>query len=298
MATALELAAMRRAIALSAAGLGTTSPNPPVGCVLLGQGGEIVGEGYHQRKGEAHAEATALVAAGALADGTTAVVTLEPCNHQGRTPACRQALIAAGVKRVIIAVMDPTSRGEGGAAAMRAAALDVETGVLTDEARLVLGPWLTALEQQRPRITWPYVITNDDIIALAEESAAAWQLRLTADAMLRADGTVAEAISGRHGAGILKLANLIPGTKPLAAASSLYTGGVRHLLLSGGLEAAKPFLAESLVDRVLAYLPDGSAASKPTHGRPWAQLPPGFAITRASRTDTFTCIEAHRASTG
>lgn len=118
---------MRRAIALSAAGLGTTSPNPPVGCVLLDADGQIAGEGYHERKGEAHAEAQALAAAGQRARAATAVVTLEPCNHRGRTPACRQALIDAGVRRVVIAVTDPTSRGEGGTAALRAAGVDVET---------------------------------------------------------------------------------------------------------------------------------------------------------------------------
>jgi diaminohydroxyphosphoribosylaminopyrimidine deaminase/5-amino-6-(5-phosphoribosylamino)uracil reductase len=85
MARPAEIAAMRRAIAVSAAGLGATSPNPPVGCVLLDPAGRLLGEGYHERKGEAHAEAQALTAAGPLADGATAVVTLEPCNHQGRT---------------------------------------------------------------------------------------------------------------------------------------------------------------------------------------------------------------------
>ena len=113
MATDAETAAMRRAIALSAAGLGTTSPNPPVGCVLLGPGGEIVGEGFHEREGEAHAEVQALTAAGSLAAGATAVVTLEPCNHQGRTPPCRQALIDAGIRRAVVAGIDPTSRGAG-----------------------------------------------------------------------------------------------------------------------------------------------------------------------------------------
>ncbi|MGH3550222.1 MAG: bifunctional diaminohydroxyphosphoribosylaminopyrimidine deaminase/5-amino-6-(5-phosphoribosylamino)uracil reductase RibD [Pseudonocardiaceae bacterium] len=117
MASAHERDAMRRAIALSAFGLGTASPNPPVGCVVLAANGNFVGEGYHERKGEPHAEAQALAAAGEHARGGTAVVTLEPCNHHGRTPACRQALIEAGIARVIISVIDPTSRGEGGAAA-------------------------------------------------------------------------------------------------------------------------------------------------------------------------------------
>src|SRR5215467_6858306 len=159
MATPAEVAAMRRAIGLSAAGLGTTSPNPPVGCVVLGRSGQVAGEGYHERKGEPHAEAQAIAAAGPLAQGATAVVTLEPCNHEGRTPACRQALIDAEVHRVVIAVLDPTSRGEGGAAALRAAGIDVEAGVLGDEARAVLGPWLTALVTRRPLVTWPYLVS-------------------------------------------------------------------------------------------------------------------------------------------
>src|SRR4051812_35242695 len=118
MASDAEIAAMRQATVLSALGLGTTSPNPPVGCVILDSQGQIVGIGFHRRKGEAHAEVNALNAAGTAARGGTAVVTLEPCNHDGVTPACRQALLDAGVARVVIGVMDPTSRGDGGAAVL------------------------------------------------------------------------------------------------------------------------------------------------------------------------------------
>jgi len=107
MASVREIDAMRLAIALSARGLGTTSPNPPVGCVILDAHAEIVGTGYHQRKGEPHAETYALAAAGRRAEGGTAVVTLEPCNHVGRTPACRQAFLDAKVARVVIALIDP-----------------------------------------------------------------------------------------------------------------------------------------------------------------------------------------------
>lgn len=294
MATAVEIAAMRRAIALSAAGLGSTSPNPPVGCVVLDQAGQIVGEGYHERKGEAHAETNALTAAGKLAEGATAVVTLEPCNHQGRTPACRQALIDAGVKRVVIALTDPTSRGEGGAAALRAAGLGVETGVLAGEARVVLGPWLSALEEQRPLISWPYLISGHGIAAMPDDMAEALRLRLNADAVLRADGTLTEAVPGRHGAGILTLANVDSRAEPGAVAFSAYAGGVRHLLLEGGLEVAAPFLAASLVDKLAAYLPDASPSSKPDGNCPWAQLPPGFAITGVCKISHFTRIDARR----
>lgn len=109
MASELELAAMRRAIVISACGLGTTSPNPAVGCVILDSEGRLVGEGYHRRKGEAHAEVNALSAAGTHANGGVAVVTLEPCNHYGVTPPCHQALLDAGIKRVVVAMLDPTS---------------------------------------------------------------------------------------------------------------------------------------------------------------------------------------------
>src|SRR5262245_5573996 len=125
---------MRLAIALSARGLGTTSPNPPVGCVILDPNGDIAGTGFHERKGAPHAEAPALAAAGPRAKGGTAVVTLEPCNHIGRTPACRQALLDAHIARVVIALIDPTSRGQGGAAVLRTSGVDVEVGVLADEA--------------------------------------------------------------------------------------------------------------------------------------------------------------------
>lgn len=283
---------MRRAIALSAAGLGTTSPNPPVGCVVLDLAGRVVGEGYHERKGEAHAETQALAAAGPLADGATAVVTLEPCNHQGRTPPCRQALVDARIRRVVIAVIDPTSRGEGGAAALRRAGVDVETGVLADEARVILGPWLTALRDKRPIITWPYLITGHGILAFPDELAEAWLLRLNADAVLHADGSITEAIPGSHGAGSLGLKNSPPGADGYAVAAYLYQGGVRQLLLRGGLDMAAPFLAAGFVDRILAYVPDEEPSRRPGTALPWPLLPSGFVIRRATRLSGFVRIDA------
>lgn len=294
MAVPAELAAMRRAVALSAAGLGTTSPNPPVGCVVLDPRGRIAGEGYHERKGEAHAETQALAAAGTDAEGGTAVVTLEPCNHHGRTPPCRQALIDARVSRVVIAVIDPTSREEGGAAALQAAGISVETGVLRDEALIVLGPWLTALEARRPVITWPYLITSGGIEALPEGTAETAFLRRNADAVLLADGTVTEAVPGAHGAGILELADVPSGADALTAARFLYKGGVRHLLLRGGHDAATPFLDAGILDRVLAYTPEGNASRRPADRLPWPEVPPGFTVTGAARIDGLVRIEARR----
>ncbi|HET9969794.1 MAG TPA: bifunctional diaminohydroxyphosphoribosylaminopyrimidine deaminase/5-amino-6-(5-phosphoribosylamino)uracil reductase RibD [Streptosporangiaceae bacterium] len=290
MASFAEAAAMRRAIALSAAGLGTTSPNPPVGCVLLSPSGRIVGEGYHERKGEAHAEAQALAAAGQLAAGAIAVVTLEPCNHQGRTPPCRQALIDAGIRRALIAVIDPTSRGEGGIVELRRAGVDVETGVLAGEAEIVLGDWLAGLRTGRPVITWPYLVTSEGLRQLPPETSEAWQLRLNADAVLGPDGTVREAIRGSHGKGILTLQDPPPGDGA-AAAATLYDGGVRRLLLEGGLPLAVPFLDAGLVDHVVAFLPYGNASSRPAAEPPWPLLPPGFVITGTTRTEAFVRVE-------
>lgn len=294
MALAVEMAAMRRAIALSAAGIGATSPNPPVGCVVLSPEGRVVGEGYHERKGEAHAETQALAAAGGLAAGATAVVTLEPCNHQGRTAACRQALIDAKVARVVIAVLDPTSRGDGGAAALRAAGVDVEVGVLAGEAKVVLGSWLMALEQHRPVITWPYLVSAKGITALPEGMTDAHLLWLSADAVLHGDGSVTEAVPGRHGAGILRLQDFPSGADPAGVAASLYEGGVRRLLLDGDLATAGPFLTRGLVDRVWAYVPDGDASRKPQAITPWPQVPHGFAIRAAAKLRGFVRIEAYR----
>jgi diaminohydroxyphosphoribosylaminopyrimidine deaminase/5-amino-6-(5-phosphoribosylamino)uracil reductase len=291
MASPAELAAMRRAIALSANGLGTTSPNPPVGCVLLDLAGQIAGEGYHERKGEAHAEVQALAAAGPLAAGATAVVTLEPCNHQGRTPPCRKALIDAGVRRVVVAVIDPTSRGEGGVAELRRAGVDVETGVLAGEAQIVLGDWLAGLRNQRPVITWPYLITGYGLERLPADSGEARLLRLNADAVLAADGTVREAVPGSHGRDIFAPQDQAPGATALQAAAALYDGGVRRLLLDSGHTEAMPFLDTGLVDRVVAYLPQGNASSRPATELPWPLLPPGFVITAVVRTGDFVRVD-------
>src|SRR5688572_8386628 len=124
--------AMRRAVALAARGLGTTSPNPVVGCVLLDPAGEIVGEGFHAY-------------AGGRARGGTAVVTLEPCDHTGRTGPCTEALIQAGIARVVVAVPDPNPVASGGAGTLRAAGVDVELGVRAEEAEAGNIAWLTSV---------------------------------------------------------------------------------------------------------------------------------------------------------
>lgn len=195
-----EHEAMGRAIALAARGLGTTSPNPVVGCLLLDLDGKVVGEGFHAYAGGPHAEIVALAQAGKRARGGTAVVTLEPCNHTGRTGPCAQALIAAGIKRVVIAVDDPTPVAAGGAATLRAAGIQIETGVRRQEAEAGNVAWLTAVRRARPYVTWKYAATLDGRSAAADGTsmwitseparADVHRLRSTVDAIVAGVGTV------------------------------------------------------------------------------------------------------------
>ncbi|MFD8328408.1 bifunctional diaminohydroxyphosphoribosylaminopyrimidine deaminase/5-amino-6-(5-phosphoribosylamino)uracil reductase RibD [Streptomyces lydicus] len=198
-AAPVETAAMRRAIELAARGLGHTSPNPVVGCVVLDAEGRTAGEGWHQRAGGPHAEVHALRAAGDRARGGTAVVTLEPCNHTGRTGPCARALIDAGVARVVYAVSDPTPTATGGAATLAAAGVDVEGGLLADEAAAGNEAWLTSVLRGRPFVLWKYAATLDGRIAAAdgtsrwisspESRADVHRLRAAADAVIVGSGT-------------------------------------------------------------------------------------------------------------
>lgn len=193
-------AAMRRAIALAARGLGSTSPNPVVGCVITDAAGTVVGEGWHQRAGGPHAEVHALRAAGPAARGGTAYVTLEPCNHTGRTGPCAQALIEAGVTRVVYAVPDPNPQASGGAATLRAAGVETEGGFLRAEAEAGNAAWLTSVRLGRPHVTWKYAATLDGRSAAADGSsrwitspesrADVHRLRAEADAVLVGGGTL------------------------------------------------------------------------------------------------------------
>ncbi len=164
---------MARALELAARGRGLTSPNPMVGAVVV-TGGAMVGEGFHAGAGGAHAEVIALGAAGGRARGATLYVTLEPCNHQGRTPPCAPAVIAAGVTRVVSAVRDPNPRVPGGGAeALRAAGVDVSVGVREDEARDLNRAFFTAMARHRPHVTLKAAMTLDGKIA-AHDGASRW----------------------------------------------------------------------------------------------------------------------------
>ncbi|WP_324617557.1 bifunctional diaminohydroxyphosphoribosylaminopyrimidine deaminase/5-amino-6-(5-phosphoribosylamino)uracil reductase RibD [Streptomyces xanthophaeus] len=194
-----ELDAMRRALELAAAQVGSTGENPAVGCVILDVDGATVATGVHRGPGTPHAEVAALQQAGGLQRGATAVVTLEPCDHQGRTGPCSTALIEAGVRRVLYAVADPNRVAAGGARRLRDAGIEVVGGVLQAEAETVLEMWLTAVRTGRPFVTWKFATTLDGRsaaadgssrwISSAESRADAHELRARHDAILVGSGT-------------------------------------------------------------------------------------------------------------
>jgi diaminohydroxyphosphoribosylaminopyrimidine deaminase/5-amino-6-(5-phosphoribosylamino)uracil reductase len=156
---------MARALALAAQGEGRVEPNPMVGCVLV-RDRQIVGEGFHDRFGGPHAEVVALEAAGDAARGATAYVTLEPCCHHGKTPPCTQALVRAGVGRVVVAVEDPFPQVAGlGIAQLRAAGIPCDVGVLAGEARHVLAPYWKRVTTGRPWIIAKWAMTLDGKLA-------------------------------------------------------------------------------------------------------------------------------------
>jgi diaminohydroxyphosphoribosylaminopyrimidine deaminase/5-amino-6-(5-phosphoribosylamino)uracil reductase len=200
-----EDAAMMRAIELAAHGLGTTSPNPVVGCVILGADGRVVGEGFHAYAGGPHAEVRALAAAGDRARGGTAVVTMEPCDHTGRTGPCTQALIRSGISRVIAGVADPNPVAAGGAATLRSHGVEVELGLHEAEVQAGNLAWLTATRRAaagdpRPFVIWKFASTMDGRSA-ALDGTSQWisspdarsdvqALRGSVDAIIVGVGTV------------------------------------------------------------------------------------------------------------
>jgi diaminohydroxyphosphoribosylaminopyrimidine deaminase/5-amino-6-(5-phosphoribosylamino)uracil reductase len=164
---------MQRALTLAERGLYTTTPNPRVGCVLV-KAGRVVGEGWHERAGEGHAEVRALAIARAEAKGATAYVTLEPCSHHGRTPPCVDALIASGVARVVVAMQDPNPRVAGnGIAALRAAGIEVDMPLLGDEARELNIGFVSRMTRGRPWVRMKIAASLDGRTALAN-GASRW----------------------------------------------------------------------------------------------------------------------------
>lgn len=288
----VEQRAMRRALELAATEDVPHGPNPRVGCVLLAADGSVVAEGHHRGAGTPHAEADALARAGERASGGTAVVTLEPCNHEGRTPACVQALVAAGVRRVVYAQADPNPVAAGGAEALRAAGLEVEGGVLDDEARRLNRVWTFAMENERPFVTWKFATTLDGRSAAADGTSR-WvssraarldthRLRALCDTMLVGTGTVAiddpeltvrgaddhplerqplrvvmglrETDPGRRVLNDRAETLLLRTRDPERALKELFARDRQHVFLEGGPTLAAAFWSAGLVDEVVVYL--------------------------------------------
>lgn len=190
---------MRRAIALARKGWGQTAPNPMVGAVVV-QGNTVVGDGYHARFGEPHAEIAALEAAGPNAKGATVYVSLEPCAHHGKTPPCADALIKAGVSRVVIGARDPNPKAAGGAARLRDAGIEVTTGIEERRALEADPAFFHSFAAKRPWITLKLALTIDGAIADAagkskwitgrRARAAGHELRAGNDAVAVGIGTV------------------------------------------------------------------------------------------------------------
>ncbi|MBX7073700.1 MAG: bifunctional diaminohydroxyphosphoribosylaminopyrimidine deaminase/5-amino-6-(5-phosphoribosylamino)uracil reductase RibD [Pirellulales bacterium] len=191
---------LARALELAAAGRGLVEPNPLVGC-LVARGAEIIGEGWHRRYGGPHAEVEALAIAGQRARGATLYVTLEPCSHHGKTPPCVDAIIAASIARVVVAQRDPFPQVDGaGIQRLRAAGIEVEVGLLEDEARELNAPYLKLLATGRPWVIAKWAMTLDGKIATATGDSrwisneasreVAHELRRQVDAIVVGRGTV------------------------------------------------------------------------------------------------------------
>ncbi|GAB3127494.1 bifunctional diaminohydroxyphosphoribosylaminopyrimidine deaminase/5-amino-6-(5-phosphoribosylamino)uracil reductase RibD [Tsukamurella serpentis] len=280
-------AALEIAVAESAAARGISTPNPPVGAVILAADGTVVGRGATARAGGPHAEVVALAQAGAQARGGTAVVTLEPCDHTGRTGPCTQALIAAGVSRVVYAAADPNPIAAGGAGTLHAAGvhvrfLDLEPWPLTE--------WLFRQRHGRPMVTVKLAATVDGRIAAPDGTsqwitgpaarARAHAERAALDAIIVGTGTVAAddpALTARRPDGSIyphQPHRIVLGERELSASARVLSGPGRvsvvrshspnealaaageavNVQVEGGSQVIGAFLAADLVDRVQAYI--------------------------------------------
>ncbi len=284
-------AAMRLAVDQAQRVKGSTYPNPPVGAVILDAAGDIVGTGGTEPVGGPHAEVVALHAAGQRAAGGTAVVTLEPCNHHGRTPPCVDALLAAGVAAVVFAVADPNPSAAGGAERLRAAGVSVTGGVCGDE--VAVGPLREWLHKQRtglPHVTWKFATSVDGRSAAADGSsqwitgeaarADVHRRRAAADAIVVGTGTVFAdnpTLTARLPGGTLaehQPLRVVVGRREIAPEANVLNDDSRTMVISthdplevlraladrtdilieGGPTLAGAFLRAGAIDRILAYV--------------------------------------------
>ncbi|GAA1515142.1 bifunctional diaminohydroxyphosphoribosylaminopyrimidine deaminase/5-amino-6-(5-phosphoribosylamino)uracil reductase RibD [Agromyces terreus] len=291
--SAVETAAMRRALELAANGP-ARGVNPRVGCVILSPAGEVLAEGWHRGAGTAHAEVDALgrLAEHQSASGATAVVTLEPCNHTGRTGPCAEALIEAGVARVVYAVADPGEHSAGGAEPLRDAGVDEAGGLLAEAAEDFLGDWLFAARHRRPYVTVKWAASLDGRAAAADGTSQ-WitgpaarldvhRRRAEHDAIGVGTGTVLAddpSLTARGPEGELLDAQPVPvvfGRRPVPEGAALTRHphaiiavdgrdlaadlhdlakrGIRSLFVEGGPTLASAFIAAGHADELLVYL--------------------------------------------
>jgi diaminohydroxyphosphoribosylaminopyrimidine deaminase / 5-amino-6-(5-phosphoribosylamino)uracil reductase len=277
---------LARALALAELGRGTTHPNPVVGAVVV-LDGEDVGEGWHRRRGEPHAEVLALEAAGERAAGSTLYLTMEPCAHHGTTPPCTEAVLAARVGRVVAASLDPNPSAGGGLETLRAAGVAVEHADLF-EARAQNEAWRTWVVQGRPFVTYKAAMTLDGRLTIpgerwisGEESRRlVHELRAKSDAVGVGMGTVhadRPRLDAREVGPVEQPRRLAFGRGPLPDDSELElrTGpladelaalageGIQSLLLEGGPRLAAAFLREGLLDKLLVFVAPKLAGAGP-----------------------------------
>jgi diaminohydroxyphosphoribosylaminopyrimidine deaminase/5-amino-6-(5-phosphoribosylamino)uracil reductase len=286
-----DIELMRRALDLAVHGP-VADPNPRVGAVIVDARGRVIGEGFHEGAGTAHAEIIALREASHAARGGTAYVTLEPCDHTGRTGPCSQALIEAGVARVVFAQSDPNPAARGGGLRLEAAGVRTSTGVLAQESALLNESWTFSIVNGRPKVTWKFAATLDGRSAAADGSsrwitgplarADVHRLRAQCDAILVGTGTVladdpALTVRGVDGsASGRQPLRVVMGLRPIPEAARVRDGvaptllltthdpaevlkalderEIHHVWLEGGPTVAAAFLRAGLVDEVITYL--------------------------------------------
>jgi diaminohydroxyphosphoribosylaminopyrimidine deaminase/5-amino-6-(5-phosphoribosylamino)uracil reductase len=277
---------LEHALELAERGRGTTHPNPVVGALVV-RDGEVVGEGWHERKGGAHGEILALEAAGERARGATLYLTMEPCTHHGDTPPCTTAVLEAGIARVVAGALDPNPKAGGGLEELRAAGIEVEL-VDSFEARAQNEAWRTWVAQGRPFVTYKAAMTIDGRLTIPGERwisgeqsrRLVHQLRAASDAVAVGMGTVradAPRLDARDVGAARQPRRLAFGRGQLPADSKLElrTGaladelstlaaeGVQSLLLEGGPTLAASFFNEDLVDKLLVFIAPKLSGSGP-----------------------------------
>ena len=277
---------LQRALELAEGGRGTTRPNPVVGAVVV-QDGRVVGEGWHERAGGPHAEVIALEAAGGHARGSTLYVTMEPCAHHGRTPPCVDAVLAAGVRRVVAGCLDPGVDSGGGLERLRAAGIDVEL-VDAFECRAQNEAWRAWVTESRPFVTYKVAMTLDGRVSVpgtrwvsGEESRRlVHELRASVDAVAVGMGTVRadnprldarEVEAARQPRRLAFGRGPLPDGSPLELRSgtlvdelaALAAEGVQSLLLEGGPTLATAFLEHEFVDKLLVFIAPRLAGAGP-----------------------------------